>query len=107
MKLNSFYTTDAEILHEFERQAGGQPWDVTYTPLDKLIALEKEAWQSGHALAILITLRRIWAEGGTIYTKTDNELVGASSGLTLLAEAVHDAIEKQLGECQQVERKLQ
>lgn len=107
LRLNSFYTTDAEILREFERQTGGQRWDATYTPLPKLRELEEEAWNSGHGLAVLITLRRIWAEGGTVYEKTDNNLIGAGSGLTSLTEAVHDAIQKQLGESQQVDRKLQ
>lgn len=105
IKVNSFYTTDAQILASFERQTGGIPWDVTYTSLGQLRALEEEAWSSGQALATLITLRRIWSSGGTIYDETDNQLIGASSGMNTLDEAIRDAIQAQK-ESQHVHRKL-
>ena len=107
VKVNSFTTTDKEILAEFEKQTGGQPWTVSNTSLDELREIEKEAWASQNHQAPLITLRRIWAEGGTLYEKTDNDLIGAVGTTSSLQEAVADAIEKQLSGPQEMTRKLQ
>lgn len=69
--MNSFTTTPGEILAEFERQTGGAPWtDVKETSLTRIRELEKE---SDH---VVVILRRIWAEGGTLYEKRDNDLIG-------------------------------
>lgn len=77
LRVNSFTTTPAQILAEFERQTGGQPWsDVTYTSLQQLRELEAAAWEAGSPDATVLTLRRIWTEGGTLYEKRDNELIG-------------------------------
>jgi hypothetical protein len=65
-----------EILNEFEKQTGGDKWQVSYTSLDELRAREQEAWARNDAVATGITLRRIWAEGGTLYDTTDNEAIG-------------------------------
>ncbi|PKS05834.1 hypothetical protein jhhlp_007663 [Lomentospora prolificans] len=75
LKIQSFVVTPREILAEFEKQTGGEPWKVEYTPLDGLRKLEEDAWNEGKGWATLATLRRIWAEGGTLYEKTDNEAI--------------------------------
>ncbi len=95
LSVNSFTTTDKEILKEFEKQTGGQPWKVSYTRLDTLKKLEKEAWDVGNPFATLFTLRRIWAEGGTLYDKRDNDLIGAEDVMDSLADAVAEAIKVQ------------
>ena len=77
LRVNSFTTTPAEIQAEFERQTTAQPWkDVSYTSLARLRELEAKAWESGHGAATVLTLRRIWTEGGTLYEKRDNSLIG-------------------------------
>lgn len=76
IKIQSFVVTPKEILTEFEKQTGGQPWTVEYTPLDDLRRLEDDAWSQGKGWSTLATLRRIWAEGGTLYERTDNEAIG-------------------------------
>lgn len=74
---NSFTTTPNEILTEFEKQTGGEKWDVENTDLEKLKQLEKEAWEKQDPRAVPISLRRIWTDGGTLYgQKRDNALVG-------------------------------
>ncbi|KOC14200.1 isoflavone reductase family protein [Aspergillus flavus AF70] len=84
LKVNSFTTTPAEIHAEFVRQTGGQPWtDVQYTPLSQLREAESEAWQAGKPEATVLTLRRIWTEGGTLYDQRDNALIGEPPVQTL------------------------
>jgi broad specificity phosphatase PhoE len=94
LKVNSFTTTPAEILAEFERQTGGEKWTVTYTPLDKLRELEKGAWEAGSPSATVLTLRRIWTEGGTLYEKRDNEDIEAPP-METLEDIVGRAIKQQ------------
>ena len=95
MRVNSFTTTDSDILKEFEKQTGGQPWKVSYTPLDTLKKLEKEAGDAGKPYSVVFTLRRIWAEGGTLYEKRDNHLIEAEDVMETLPEAVTEAIKVQ------------
>ncbi|KAJ5408527.1 hypothetical protein N7509_002410 [Penicillium cosmopolitanum] len=77
LRVNSFTTTPAEIQAEFERQTTGQPWEsVSETSLERLRELEKAAWDAGNGAATVLTLRRIWAEGGTLYEQRDNGLIG-------------------------------
>ncbi|KAJ9602830.1 hypothetical protein H2200_012610 [Cladophialophora chaetospira] len=95
LRVNSFTTSDAETLKEFEKQTGGQPWKVSYTPLDTLRKLEKEATDAGKPYAVGFTLRRIWAEGGTLYEKRDNHLIEGEDVVETLAEAVAEAIKVQ------------
>ncbi|KAF2097712.1 putative isoflavone reductase family protein [Rhizodiscina lignyota] len=83
LKVNSFTTTPNEILAEFERQTGGQKWEVSYTPLDELKQIEQEAWEKGVPWATGYTLRRIWTEGGTLYEKRDNEAIDGTDVDTL------------------------
>jgi len=72
LKVQSLVTTPDAILQEFEKQTSSK-WAVEYTPLDRLRELERQTWQAGKPYATGFTLRRIWAEGGTLYDKTDNE----------------------------------
>ncbi|KAI1336678.1 NAD(P)-binding protein [Xylariaceae sp. FL0016] len=75
LKVQSFVTTPNIILSEFEKQTG-PGWAVEHTSNQKLREIEKEMWENNHPAATGPTLRRIWAEGGTLYDKTDNELLG-------------------------------
>ena len=95
MRVNSFTATDTEILREFEKQTGVQPWKVSYTSVDTLRKLEQEGWDTGKPFATIFTLRRIWAEGGTLYEKRDNHLIEAESVMDTLADAVAEAIKVQ------------
>ena len=97
LRVNSFTATDAEIVKEFEKQTGGQPWKVSNTDLETLRNLEQEAWETGQPLATGLTLRRIWAEGGTLYSKRDNYLIEAENAMDSLADAVAEAIKVQTG----------
>ncbi|PLB46262.1 NAD(P)-binding protein [Aspergillus steynii IBT 23096] len=95
LKLNSFTTTPADILAEFERQTGSS-WTVEYTPLEELRQLEKQAWETEDPSATIYTLRRIWTEGGTLYDRRDNGDIGADETVSL-QELVRDAIRQQTG----------
>lgn len=65
LRVNSFTTTPHELLAEFERQTGGEKWQVGYTSVEELERLEREN--------PVVTLRRIWTSGKTLYAKGDNE----------------------------------
>jgi len=95
LRVNSFTTTPKELVAEFERQTGGEPWRVDYTSLDRLKELEQRAWEAGEPAAGGLTLRRIWSEGGTLYEKRDNALIGREDGLDSLQSTVKQAIEVQ------------
>jgi hypothetical protein len=82
LKVNSFTTTPAEILAQFEKQTGAK-WEVNYTPLDTLRQKEKEAWEKKSPVATVFTLRRIWTEGGTLYEQRDNGKIGEPEMETL------------------------
>ncbi|ROV88354.1 hypothetical protein VSDG_09409 [Cytospora chrysosperma] len=75
LKVNSFEVTPKQVLAEYEKQTGTK-WKVDYIPLDRLAEEEKRLWEEGIPWATVITLRRIWSEGGTLYEKTDNEAIG-------------------------------
>lgn len=95
LKVNSFTTTPKELVAEFERQIGGGKWDVSFTSLEQLKELEKEAWANGNPGAGGFTLRRIWAEGGTLYEQRDNGLIGMQEGVDNLESCVRQAMEVQ------------
>lgn len=78
LKVHSFETTPNEVLAEYEKQTDAK-WKANHIPLSKLIEEEKKLWEEGNAKATVLTLRRIWAEGGTLYEKTDNEAIGLKS----------------------------
>ncbi|KAJ5748213.1 uncharacterized protein N7511_009909 [Penicillium nucicola] len=74
--VNSFTTTPGKIQAEFERQTG-QKWEsVSRTSLARLRELETQAWEAGKPAATVLTLRRIWTEGGTLYAERDNKAIG-------------------------------
>lgn len=95
LRVNSFTATPKAIVAEFEKQTGGQQWDVGYTSLDTLEELEQQAWAANDPKAGSLTLRRIWTEGGTLYEQRDNELIGMEEGVASLQDAVKQAIEVQ------------
>ncbi|KAJ5551340.1 hypothetical protein N7535_000710 [Penicillium sp. DV-2018c] len=74
--VNSFTTSPGKIQAEFERQLGGESWQVSRTSLARLRELEAAAWEAGKPAATVLTLRRIWTEGGTLYAKRANGLIG-------------------------------
>lgn len=75
LKVNSFEVTPNQVLAEYEKQTGAK-WKVNHISLDELKQEEKKSWEEGNPKATILTLRRIWAEGGTLYEKTDNEAIG-------------------------------
>ncbi len=79
LKVQSFVVTPNEVLAEYERQTAST-WNVTRIPLAQLAELETKLWEAGNPRATGATLRRIWAEGGTLYAKNDNELVALGPG---------------------------
>lgn len=92
LKVQSFVVTPNEVLAEYERQSGSK-WEVTKTPLDDIREWEAKVWAEANPLATLVTLRRIWAEGGTLYAQNDNEVLGLKPGdLDSLAVAVGKAL---------------
>ncbi|KAF2478845.1 isoflavone reductase [Neohortaea acidophila] len=95
LRVNSFTATPKEILAEFERQTGGQPWSVAFTSLAQLEELEREAWAKSDPKAGGLTLRRIWTSGRTLYDARDNGLIGMEDGVETLESAVRQAIKVQ------------
>lgn len=92
LKVQSFVVTPNQVLAEYEKQTGGK-WEVTKTPLGEIGALEAKLWAEGHPGATTPTLRRIWAEGGTLYEKNDNEAIGVKpEDLETLEQAVTHAL---------------
>jgi nucleoside-diphosphate-sugar epimerase len=95
LKVQSFVVTPNQVLAEYEKQTGGNKWQVTQVPIAELEELEAKAWADGLPIATGFTLRRIWAEGGTLYEKNDNELIGVGPNDTdSLATAVGRALAK-------------
>ena len=93
--VNSFTTTPKELVAEFEKQTGGEPWNVSCTSLEELKKLEQQAYADGDPRAGPLTLRRIWTEGGTLYDHRDNGLIGMEEGVDSLSDAVKQAIKVQ------------
>ncbi|TGJ80780.1 hypothetical protein E0Z10_g7981 [Xylaria hypoxylon] len=92
LKVQSFVTTPLDIVREFEKQTGAE-WTTDYTSIQALRELEQQLWDEGKPLATAATLRRIWAEGRTLYQKTDNEKLGlAADDMETLSEVVGRAI---------------
>lgn len=82
LRVQSFVATPNEVVAEYERQTGGAPWKVSYVSLADVRAGEARLWAEDHPKATVVTLRRIWAEGGTLYDTTDNEAIGVRAGET-------------------------
>lgn len=93
LKVNSFTATGKEALTEFEKQTGTK-WDVSFTSLDQLKELEKQAWEEDWPSKTPLTLRRIWTEGGTLYETRDNGKISFDDGLETLADQVQNTVAK-------------
>ncbi|KAI1420752.1 hypothetical protein F5Y12DRAFT_771495 [Xylaria sp. FL1777] len=92
LKVQSFVTTPIEILREFERQTGAE-WATRYTSIQELRDLEQQLWNENKPEATVATLKRIWAEGRTLYEQTDNHKLGlAPEDMETLGDAVGRAI---------------
>ncbi|KAI3326367.1 NAD(P)-binding protein [Xylariaceae sp. AK1471] len=64
-------------------------WTIDHTSNQELHQLEKQLWNNNNPLAAAATLRRIWAEGRTLYEMTDNERLGlAPEDMETLATVV-------------------
>lgn len=92
LKVHSFEVTSNQVVAEYERQTGAK-WKVSYVPLSKVREQEEQMWAEGNPKATVVTLRRIWAEGGTLYEKTDNEAIGVGPGDT---ETMADVLKRLL-----------
>lgn len=68
---------------------------MSYTPLQKVEELEKEAYANNNPAATVFTLKRIWGSGGTLYEKRDNGLIDAEDTETL-EDAIKATIAAQL-----------
>src|ERR1700712_2873321 len=73
--VHSFTAPPHEILAEYEQQTGCK-WEKSYTSVERLKEIEKEEYQVYSALATVVTLRRIWTEGGTLYKFYDEGILG-------------------------------
>jgi len=96
LKVQSFIVTPNQVLAEFEKQTGGEKWKVTRTSLEDIRTGEAKAWEEGNPRAVSYTLRRIWAEGSTLYEKNDNSVVELEEGsgeLETLSQAVKKGLE--------------
>lgn len=93
LKVNSFTVTGKETVTEFEKQTGSK-WEISYTSLDEMNKLEEQAWEEDWPSKTPLTLRRIWAEGGTLYESRDNGKVNFDDGLETLADQVKNTIAK-------------
>ena len=87
LRVNSFTTTPHELAAEFQKQTGGEKWSIGYTSLEELKKLESQN--------PVVTLKRIWTSGKTLYTERDNHLIDAEEGLDDLSSTVAEAIEVQ------------
>lgn len=92
LKVNSFTTTGKQALGEFENQTG-RKWEVQFTSLEDLKALEEKAWEEDWPTKTPLTLKRIWTEGGTLYERRDNGSIGFE-GEDTLGDQVRNTIAK-------------
>lgn len=100
LRVNSFTTTPHELLSEFERQTGGEKWQVGYTSVEELERLEREN--------PVVTLRRIWTSGKTLYAERDNDelLHGAKEDNDDDGFFCLDNVESAVAQAIDVQRKL-
>ena len=83
---------------EFEKQTGGEKWNVDFTPREELLKKEKEAYDGKSPLGTAHTLRKIWADGGTLYEDGyANGKLGFEGKEESLSTLVKMAIEEQTG----------
>ena len=93
LMVNSFTASPNEIIKEFQAQTGNR-WNVNYVPREKFVQLEKDAYEKDSPIKTVFTLRRIWADGKTLYKSRDNEELGFTDAQTL-EQAVKQSIEQQ------------
>ena len=92
--VHSFTATPHEILAEYEDQTGAK-WEKSYTSFDRLKVIEKEEYQVYSPLATVVTLRRIWTEGGTLHKFYDEAILGCGDECESLESQVAANIIKQ------------
>lgn len=93
LKIASFTKSPNQILAEYEKQLG-EKFNVKYIPLDDVKELEKKYWDEGNPRGTVGTLRRIWASGGAVYDKLDNEAIGLHEDqLQSLEQAVRNRLD--------------
>ena len=80
--VHSFTATPHEILAEYEKQTNSK-WETSYTTIERLKEIEKEEYQIFSALATVVTLRRIWTDGGTLFKFYDEAMLGQIDSETL------------------------
>lgn len=95
--VHSFTATPQEILDEYESQTDSK-WETSYTSLDRLKEIEKEEYQVYSPLATVVTLRRIWTEGGTLYKYYDETILGQIETETLASQVAANIRKQQEGE---------
>jgi hypothetical protein len=95
--VHSFTATPHEILAEYEQQTGCE-WEKSYTTLERLKEIEKEEYQVYSALATVVTLRRIWTEGGTLYKYYDETILGQIDSETLQSQVAANIRKQEDGE---------
>ncbi|ETI21947.1 hypothetical protein G647_06017 [Cladophialophora carrionii CBS 160.54] len=95
--VHSFTATPHEILAEYERQTGCK-WEKSYTTLERLKEIEKEEYQVYSAMATVVTLRRIWTEGGTLHKYYDETILGQVDAETLESQVAANIRKQEDGE---------
>lgn len=93
--VHSFTATPNEIYREYERQTKAK-WETSYLDLQDLKKWEQDAYRIYSPLAAILTLRRIWTEGGTLHKFYDDSLLGFVETETL-EDQVKLNIAKQTG----------
>ncbi|KAH8878584.1 hypothetical protein GQ53DRAFT_800593 [Thozetella sp. PMI_491] len=66
LRLQSFVASPKDILAEAEKQTGAK-WVVSYTLKENVKEIEAKRWANEEPDAYAASLRRIWAERGTLY----------------------------------------
>lgn len=88
LKVASFVATPNQVLEEIEKQTGAK-FTVKHIPLAEVETFEAQMYKEQNPFAVGPTLRRIWATGGTLYDKWDNERLGLGScDMEALADVV-------------------
>lgn len=95
--VHSFTATPNEILAEYERQTNSK-WEVSYTSLERLREIEKEEYQVYSPMATVVTLRRIWTDGGTLYKFYDDSILGEVDSETLDSQVAANIVKQEEGE---------
>lgn len=95
--VHSFTATPHEILAEYEKQTNTR-WEVSYTSMDRLKEIEKEEYQVYSPMATVVTLRRIWTDGGTLYKFYDDSLLGEIDTESLQSQVASQIVKQEHGE---------